>query len=146
MATEVNDKIAKIVEYYSDNQRKITNKYYDLIKWIGTSSLAFLPFFVALIPHNRINGLLLGLYISVVISIGIGLFSVCLLLFGQLKLEKTLLVQVIEALAEPPQGNNIQKISQVSPPFYYKFLKRLFLFSYIIFFVSFLSFCILIAI
>lgn len=146
MSKQVDEVTAKIVKYYAENDKRITNKYYDLIKWIGTSSLAFLPFFVSLIPRNPLHGWLLGLYIFVVVSIGLGILSVCVLLFCQLRLERKLLIQATKASAEPRQGNNTHEISEVSYPTYYIVSKYVFSISYTVFFFSFIAFCILSAI
>lgn len=143
MNTQVDETTAEIVKYYAENDKKINNNYYELIKWIGTSSLAFLPFFVSLIPHNPLHGWLLGLYISVVVSVGLGLLSVCALLFCQLRLDRKLLIRATQALATPRSGNNSHEISEISYPIYYKVSKYVFSISYIIFFISFIVFCVL---
>lgn len=142
---QVEENVARIVEYYSNQDKKIRSSYYEIIKWIGTSSLAFLPFFVSLIPRNPLYGWLLGLYIVVVISNGLGILSVCILLFGQLKLDRKLLIQATQALVEPPLGNNSHEISEETYPAYYIVVKYVFVISYVAFFLSFMSFCILMA-
>lgn len=146
MSDKVPNKVAKIIEYYSIESSKITKKYNELVKWIGTSSLAFLPFFVSLIPsNNQLNDWLLVLYISIVSSIALGLLSVCVILFGGLSSEKKLLNQTMQILAEPQSWDTSYQVKKEKLPLCYKISRYVFSISYIIFFITFITFCILIA-
>jgi|GEM_PF-3658642 len=143
MPRPITKEVEHDVKIFMDKKNLILDKYHSFVKWVGVSSLAFLSFFVGIIPDNSLSGWSLYLYIILVSSISLGVLSVCLILYGEIVVQQRILNQVTKVLNKPPRERGEQELSQASLPFFYKKAKISFSISYILFFISFVSFSIL---
>lgn len=134
MVKEQINNMNKFIEI--DNE--LTLKYYEFIKNLILISIGILTAIISLIDSENISNFAINIKNVVIISLGIGILSAIIVLYGEIAVLK--LVQ--NKFRELINSNNLKNVEilQIDRPKKYKFFEVISFLSYTVFIISLIIF------